>query len=162
MAHSGMSVPTYAYAANNPLRFTDADGLTIYPDLADPEVMAAVMKLRGTKCGQKLWDYLDGLEGLDFWIYQEDLRPNNDGTWPGGDTERIGNDVRIRLDFFNMMVGAGDPLSVLGHEFGHGLLLSIPYPIRYSDSRAKARVKASHEAFAREIARCIKEEKCGE
>lgn len=28
MAHGGMSVPTYAYAANNPLRYVDPDGLS--------------------------------------------------------------------------------------------------------------------------------------
>ena len=46
MAQSGMSVPTYAYAANNPLRYVDADGLRITWDQNDAALNRQVARLR--------------------------------------------------------------------------------------------------------------------
>ena len=43
MAQSGMSVPTYSYAANNPLRYLDEDGL--YFASASGEVWEALQRL---------------------------------------------------------------------------------------------------------------------
>ncbi|PTL76457.1 RHS repeat-associated core domain-containing protein [Vitiosangium sp. GDMCC 1.1324] len=50
-------IPFYGYAANNPLFFTDADGLAIvgYEQLDDGS-KAAIDEFRKTSCGEKMWN----------------------------------------------------------------------------------------------------------
>ena len=64
MAHQGMSTPTYAYAANNPIHFADANGLTITVNWgSDPQTVVnianAIARLRSTETGRTLYDRLD-------------------------------------------------------------------------------------------------------
>jgi len=55
MAQSGMSSPAYAYAANNPLRYTDSTGLFLDYDRSDIVLTLALYDVwKNPKTGPKL------------------------------------------------------------------------------------------------------------
>jgi uncharacterized protein RhaS with RHS repeats len=75
MAQAGMGLPTYAYAANNPVRYVDPTGLEIWFDASDPLMAQAVTEYRSTRAGEALWSELDARPEV---VWLTELEPSVD------------------------------------------------------------------------------------
>lgn len=141
MAESGMRVPTYAYAANNPMRYADPDGLRIVWNHNDAALNRQVSRLRSTRTGAALFDFLDERPQV---INLRDLGPiqwREDGSWlaggtnfkrtgepnsrPNGDSECSAITHRS-LERARWTDSRGrrwpmDPAAILGHELVHAM-----------------------------------------
>ncbi|MEQ1737211.1 MAG: hypothetical protein ABL886_12505 [Rhodoglobus sp.] len=66
MAQTGMSVPTYAYAANNPLRYIDPDGLRVVPGKSSSRAMAAYNEWKASGRYSYIWKSMEADPNVDF------------------------------------------------------------------------------------------------
>jgi RHS repeat-associated protein len=146
MAQVGMSAPTYAYAANNPIRYTDPSGLKIAwtPGL-DLDLDRQVGRLRATPSGEKLWQRLLIRNEV---VTLKSMAPywDNGVFVQGRTTIRPGNDQLCRSTTSRSLEGRSalangireflDPASILGHELTHAES-NIYFPGLDADAREK-------------------------
>jgi RHS repeat-associated protein len=127
VAQSGMSVPTYAYAANNPLRYVDRDGLRVV--LMDARAQSLAYGLRQNATGRQLYDWLDASPS-EYRVFGEAPIPLDEvgrstgkfrpGLARGGQCQQSGG----QIDLFDRAVRAAgtDPIANLAHELTHAAL----------------------------------------
>ncbi len=133
MAQSGMSVPTYAYAANNPLKYSDPDGLRIVWNQSDGALNRQVSRLRSTRTGAALFDFLDARPEVVNLKDLGGIRWRADGSWLAGGTNPGPNGgsecsaiTHRSLERARWTDKSGrrwpmDPAAILGHELVHAM-----------------------------------------
>lgn len=128
MASSGFSVPTYAYAANNPLRYVDPNGLEIRLG-AGRELGRVAARLQSTATGQRLWNLLQSRKEV-IRVEEMKMRWFPDNSWRAGETTALRNNEMTCRTITNRSFErlwwtrngqrlAMDPAAVLGHELFH-------------------------------------------
>jgi RHS repeat-associated protein len=133
MAQSGMSVPAYAYGANNPIRNTDPTGLFVNWDVRDGDVAAALLDIGldpvlGPMM-RRLW--ADPRNGVNLTRAPEGaLEPRGGGytswprrNWRGGNTCDASFDPeghhRSVQSFGPTALAEDDVRALIAHELGH-------------------------------------------
>ncbi len=140
MAQSGMSVPAYAYGANNPIRYVDSTGLWVNLTGASSQLRAAVREMMRSSFGASMFSALSH-SPIEFRVLDARFG-DSAGERQLGQTGGQGHEspmcgpggvVDIRLDLrnlgaFNRQVERGDglpgdrvltPAELAAHEFWH-------------------------------------------
>lgn len=131
-ARLGSSLNLYSYAASGPLAAVDYSGLFVtYPLNPSKRLLAAIQKLKSTKCGKTLWRIVN--QSSNNYNLVEKRIKRTAGEYTAGETQRAGScdgrpRVEVALDFlskdFVKQTGLLWPLpdeSLLAHELGHAL-----------------------------------------
>lgn len=137
MAQSGMSVPAYAYALNNPLKYVDRNGLRVTVAAnASQGLRDALSRMRSTSLGESIYDVLDA-SPVEY-VLMDDRFGERGGDLNLGQTGGVGHEdskcgrVDVRIDLQNVRTNnrrasSGwddyqfiDPAAVIAHEFIHG------------------------------------------
>jgi hypothetical protein len=138
MAQSGISVPTYAYGLNNPLRYVDRDGLRVtIAANASPGLRNALARMKSTSFGDSVYDVLDRspieyvLMDARFGEHRGELKMGQTGG-KGNEDPKCGS-VNVRIDLSTNIETNNrrwrngwedysfvDPAAVIAHEFIHG------------------------------------------
>jgi RHS repeat-associated protein len=119
MALRGMTLPAYAYAANNPLAYTDVDG-RIVTVKSTPLLDELYRKLESKSCGRTILRLLKE-SAVHFIISQDD---SLDSKRPGMLIARTGSDGNpdeVLILINSKAEQLGGTLFSLAHELGHAL-----------------------------------------
>lgn len=131
MAARGMQVPTYAYAANNPLRYVDQNGL--YFTSSSSAVWGALQRLAANPRTRWVVEMMAADPNVEFAINEvpyEQCAESGGITWlpfqrDARGTQSIQIDVNLTKANFARSGFSDDPVpwtldSLVGHELGHG------------------------------------------
>jgi hypothetical protein len=120
MAASGLSVPTYAYAANNPLKYVDRNGLYYTVDSWDPDD-EGLRNYIWAEIGRAAMDPIIGPKVLEMWASPREFKINGRRR---GDSETSKSSCEIDFTFSRNPGDTPDGYgsynrSTLWHEMGH-------------------------------------------